>query len=542
MVRGRTSTPRSRRRRPRTRGDGPSGSPPGRRQATSTPHPRGWSGAGDEALLDVPVDPAPAGMVLHVAATSWRPWCRPRTRGDGPVYRPLQAMVRRSTPHPRGWSLAGVLAVGVPAVDPAPAGMVRRGAPSDHLQVGRPRTRGDGPRPSADRSTAAWSTPHPRGWSDPSGRLRGLLPVDPAPAGMVPRGARRAVGPGGRPRTRGDGPEVRNGRRTDRASTPHPRGWSVGQLGPAGGGRVDPAPAGMVRAAPDGAACAGGRPRTRGDGPPHVARWHSSRPSTPHPRGWSGRSATAHHRPRVDPAPAGMVRRWRRSRPSRRRRPRTRGDGPSMAQVQAVTQASTPHRVDPAPAGMVRRWRRSRPSRRRRPRTRGDGPDKGALAREVRMSTPHPRGWSPALCTAHSPSWVDPAPAGMVRLRPRAGSRWACRPRTRGDGPAPGARPSCWRRSTPHPRGWSQPGRRRRPPTGVDPAPAGMVRHPGCSPARSSGRPRTRGDGPRHAGDAPGVPLSTPHPRGWSARGQVVLDEITVDPAPAGMVPRWRPW
>ena len=133
------------------------------------------------------------------------------------------------------------------------------------------------------------------------------------------------------------------------------------------------------------------------------------------------------------------------------------------------------------------------------------------------MDSPHPRGWTLQPARAPAAAAGFPAPAGMDPVRAGGQGRTHRIPRTRGDGPGPGA-------GVPAPaRGF--------------PAPAGM--DPPAAPRRACIRriPRTRGDGPGFGDSAFGRPRDSPHPRGWTPVGHDALPVVGGFPAPAGMDP-----
>ena len=274
-------------------------------------------------------------------------------------------------------------------------------------------------------------------------------------------------------------------------SPPHPRGWSRSKGRSPVPCCVSPAPAGMVRSRAVSPAPRLSLPRTRGDGPDTITALSSWLRSPPHPRGWSGRAVAHVDGPAVSPAPAGMVldRRWREGNPFSL--PRTRGDGPWCRQGADFPPLSPPHprgwsawragagvhrRVSPAPAGMVRRLSAFHARSRCLPRTRGDGPDIAQAPHRLTRSPPHPRGWSLAPHAQRGDDQVSPALAGMVPEQPTSVIEHDRLPRTRGDGPGTLRRYAVEGGSPPHPRGWSPNCRTSRAPTEVSPAPAGMVR------------------------------------------------------------------
>ena len=112
-----------------------------------------------------------------------------------------------------------------------------------------------------------------------------------------------------------------------------------------------------------------------------------------------------------------------------------------------------------------------------------------------------------------------------------------CRPRQRGDRPAPPKRGAGQLTSSPPARGSSDAPALVAQWHLVVPASAGIVRPRGPTPPRIRRRPRQRGDRPStsSAGSAP--PASSPPARGSSERDRATRARITVVPASAGIVP-----
>src|SRR3546814_8705516 len=115
----------------------------------------------------------------------------PRTRGDGPVIQCAPVGGEEAPPHPRGWTAPTARRRRDPGGSPAPAGMDPKGpSPTDGV-TGLPRTRGDGPRFTAQIFVRETAPPHPRGWTPgprTSYRARSGLPRT--------RGDRKSVGEG----------------------------------------------------------------------------------------------------------------------------------------------------------------------------------------------------------------------------------------------------------------------------------------------------------------------------------------------------------
>ncbi|RLV78575.1 hypothetical protein D3C57_109360 [Streptomyces rapamycinicus NRRL 5491] len=252
---------------PRTCGDGPAQREAENARRTCSPHPRGWSRAAVVPQTDRDLLPAPAGMVPWGGRPGGAAAAAPRTRGDGPRETAPLSPSQDCSPHPRGWSLASVQSLVETKLLPAPAGMVPATTRTTLPTGPAPRTRGDGPEAITQANEAMNCFPHPRGWSrrrTPCPRQDRLLP---APAGMVPRpgtwSSRRLTAP----RTRGDGPTEGSCGAHRKGCSPHPRGWSRPSPRPARCCRLLPAPAGMVPAPSRRRSRCRPAPRTRGDGP-----------------------------------------------------------------------------------------------------------------------------------------------------------------------------------------------------------------------------------------------------------------------------------
>ena len=234
------------------------------------------------------------------------------------------------------------------------------------------------------------ASPHTRGWTGQ--QTFDLLPVlgFPAHAGMDhARGAAGAI-PRRLPRTRGDGP--RNRAPLDRCSmaSPHTRGWTPGRPTSPARRPGFPAHAGMDPLC-GGRGCVRPRlPRTRGDGPVAQTRLPPASTASPHTRGWTWARLCGRRSPRGFPAHAGMDPGTRRSDPSPRRLPRTRGDGPV--------------------------------------------PDCGS--RQPSRASPHTRGWTPGRSLGRRGGRGFPAHAGMDPAPAHEAGSAGGLPRTRGDGPA----------------------------------------------------------------------------------------------------------
>ena len=191
----------------------------------------------------------------------------------------------------------------------------------------------------------------------------------------------------------------------------------------------------------------------------------------------------------------------------------------------------------PAHAGMDP-CARARPGRSvRLPRTRGDGPLDAHVPPLARRASPHTRGWTVLGRRRRRRGSGFPAHAGMDPSVARPDRRAVGLPRTRGDGPQGDGGIRDGDGASPHTRGWTQhvPVRHVRP-DGF-PAHAGM--DPAGGPGAAAGRrlPRTRGDGPQLRSRTCAGIRASPHTRGWTRPGLARPRRTVGFPAHAGMDP-----
>ena len=241
----RDDAPRSPRRLPRTRGDGPGLNRCTRTVAEASPHTRGWTPPANQDVEDLSGFPAHAGMdpssTCRTSTTTWLP----RTRGDGPIKALAASAAIAASPHTRGWTLECLVMRQAGRGFPAHAGMDPSGSPRSAACCGLPRTRGDGPRWCRWALGIIRASPHTRGWTHALERRRPGLAGFPAHAGMDPGSPARARAAGRLPRTRGDGPGVMIPPPRVEEASPHTRGWTPDDLRGRDRGRGFPAHAGM---------------------------------------------------------------------------------------------------------------------------------------------------------------------------------------------------------------------------------------------------------------------------------------------------------
>ncbi len=481
--------PPNRSRLPRTRGDGPSAGTPVRGSGGASPHTRGWTR--QVARLDELHQGFPAHAGMDPARESRRSERTrlPRTRGDGPATTPSGSDLPAASPHTRGWTLLTGAFDDDDVGFPAHAGMDPTAITGVRYAPGLPRTRGDGPYRDLQAQTHAAASPHTRGWTRTPCHVRNRPAGFPAHAGMDPIPSPVCVSRSRLPRTRGDGPGSGKDWESNRAASPHTRGWTP----PDDGDECDicgfPAHAGMDRLRAAWVGAWRRLPRTRGDGPPPSARSRIDREASPHTRGWTASPREGEECAVGFPAHAGMDHRRARAQRVPRRLPRTRGDGPCISQLCNGPEEASPHTRGwthdalhrtaraggfPAHAGMDPSWRG--PARRPRwlPRTRGDGPCAAAVKRAPGRASPHTRGWTRRIALRARRADGFPAHAGMdhvlVAVRPVGRGL----PRTRGDGPTVAVKIEHAASASPHTRGWTRPRRPPRPPLPGFPAHAGM--------------------------------------------------------------------
>ena len=252
---------------PRTRGDGPQRAHRERQKAAASPHTRGWTREAWGVGVEEEGFPAHAGMDPW-ACCGARSFPRlPRTRGDGPAHSASERSFPSASPHTRGWTLGVLTAKARMKGFPAHAGMDRRQPGAGQHAAGLPRTRGDGPSETTGSNLVDQASPHTRGWTFFVLAISSPVPGFPAHAGMDPMNRSRSSRSFGLPRTRGDGPRPTAATPTGSSASPHTRGWTLLADRPQAGQRGFPAHAGMDPQADPDPASTEGLPRTRGDGP-----------------------------------------------------------------------------------------------------------------------------------------------------------------------------------------------------------------------------------------------------------------------------------
>ena len=232
---------------PRTRGDGPGRSRLQGVLRSASPHTRGWTPNRHRRPDTRPGFPAHAGMDPCRARVDPDSRRLPRTRGDGPRWWGLMGLVDEASPHTRGWTRVFPRTNGVHSGFPAHAGMDLSWRCRPVRRSWLPRTRGDGPHPTGQSESNRTASPHTRGWTGVRDERDDGRRGFPAHAGMDPGSRARPARYRGLPRTRGDGPPPSALRRPGQQASPHTRGWThEGQrIGVSGLGF--PAHAGMDR-------------------------------------------------------------------------------------------------------------------------------------------------------------------------------------------------------------------------------------------------------------------------------------------------------
>ena len=112
-------------------------------------------------------------------------------------------------------------------------------------------------------------------------------------------------------------------------------------------------------------------------------------------------------------------------------------------------------------------------------------------------------------------------------------------PRARGDGPRDPHYRVTFRRASPRSRGWTRRAGLRVYLCGGFPALAGMDPSSWRRPAKATGLPRARGDGPAERPGPHRAPGASPRSRGWTRRSRPTRPPGRGFPALAGMDPWW---
>ena len=182
-----SSSPSTPVRLPRTRGDGPGEIVKALRDVKASPHTRGWTRVDGECRPARRGFPAHAGMDPTSTSRSGSRRRLPRTRGDGPRATSTCTRTPPASPHTRGWtphrSPRRLSSRGFPAH----AGMDPYRHAARTGSSGLPRTRGDGPGPRPGCTSASRASPHTRGWTPHQCQAACAIIGFPAHAGMDPR-------------------------------------------------------------------------------------------------------------------------------------------------------------------------------------------------------------------------------------------------------------------------------------------------------------------------------------------------------------------
>ena len=433
---------------PRTRGDGP---PPAAARAwprSCSPHARGWSRWDRHRCQGADLLPARAGMVPTTSTCPCSAGPAPRTRGDGPLCLTVVKPLPDCSPHARGWSQRGDGGCQEDPLLPARAGMVPTPAAETSTSSTAPRTRGNGPQLEAQLDTAGICSPHARGWS-PDRRAPGYTA----------------------PRTRGDGPTTEGCHCCSVSCSPHARGWSRVGVDAGGFGDLLPARAGMVPSLPGSSPRSPTAPRTRGDGPYVRELVDAGHFCSPHARVWPHRSGVGRLLPDLLPARGDGPDRQLVARRRRLCSPPARGWS-RAADPEVAARCLLPARVRgwsrvrrhpvrrthllPARAGMVPTTRRCSPRNVSAPHardgphagggdprvspvpcTRGDGPAR-SRSWGGQVAAPCSRGDGPIAsfqpvigpsCSSHTRGWFPEPRRGAATARlllVRAGVGWFC--------------------------------------------------------------------------------------------------------------------
>ena len=196
-----------------------------------------------------------------------------------------------------------------------------------------PRSRGDGPTPSAFLVDLLEAAPLTRGWTQTPVSVVQCRLGCPAHAGMDPPTLSRRRGICRLPRSRGDGPQRAPVQRGARGAAPLTRGWTRLRESRHDASTGCPAHAGMDPPHTG----SGGRvprlPRSRGDGPAWIEDRGEHSAAAPLTRGWTPVPALHLGRTHGCPAHAGMDRASSRATPRVARLPRSRGDGPTTGEA-----------------------------------------------------------------------------------------------------------------------------------------------------------------------------------------------------------------
>ncbi len=267
VIRGGTSSLRSRRCRPRASGGHPNLALACGFAVESSPRERGSSARRDVCRGCDRVVPARAGVIPVKASRPPASVGRPRASGGHPAWLTHGLVTYLSSPRERGSSRAGHSYRHRPLVVPARAGVIRKSRSARPSKSRRPRASGGHPRTACSCSPPWWSSPRERGSSIRRVRLPKHRHVVPARAGVIRSGSWWGSTRVGRPRASGGHP---NGNRLERRwiwSSPRERGSSTLTTWSPSLSHVVPARAGVIPSITPPPRAHLGRPRASGGHP-----------------------------------------------------------------------------------------------------------------------------------------------------------------------------------------------------------------------------------------------------------------------------------
>ena len=166
-------------------------------------------------------------MVLARSEYRFAHWRFPHARGDGPQRAPCPVTSRAFSPRPWGWSVVDLDGFGFGGVFPTPVGMVRPLRCGRCRGCGFPHARGDGPRGGRGNALSRRFSPRPWGWSGRDARDAATCHVFPTPVGMVRVDVPASLITVRFPHARGDGPPIWRPMPWRARFSPRPWGWSA---------------------------------------------------------------------------------------------------------------------------------------------------------------------------------------------------------------------------------------------------------------------------------------------------------------------------
>ena len=195
-----------------------------------SPHTRGWTYCSQSSKSIVPIFPAYAGLNLGLFYISFSKLDIPRIRGVEPKRLTISTIMRKYSPHTRGWTCEVVARFSKRIIFPAYAGLNPTHDKDNKDLSNIPRIRGVEPASNKVCVLFVPYSPHTRGWTRLSCTPYFRLCIFPAYAGLNLTLWFSCLWLMNIPRIRGVEPNEIQINKYNYGYSPHTRGWTLNMI------------------------------------------------------------------------------------------------------------------------------------------------------------------------------------------------------------------------------------------------------------------------------------------------------------------------